>query len=49
MENRNQMLEKFGVFFKESNQTTDDASQNMIDLESMSDSQLLTMYKAFEL
>ncbi len=49
MISRNEILENFGLFFKESNQTIDDATINMIDLEAMDDNQLLTTYKAFQL
>jgi hypothetical protein len=49
MISRNEILENFGLFFKESNQTIDDATINMTDLEAMDDNQLLTIYKAFEL
>jgi hypothetical protein len=46
---RNEILENFGLFFKESNQTIDEATINMTDLEAMDDNQLLTTYKAFQL
>jgi len=49
MISRNEILENFGLFFKESNQTIDDATINMTDLEAMDDNQLLTTYKAFQL
>ena len=47
--NRNEMLERFGLFFKDPNQTIDEATINMTDLEAMDDNQLLTIYKAFDL
>ena len=46
---RNEMLEKFGLFFKDTNQTIDEATINMTDLEAMDENQLLTTYKAFDL
>ena len=47
--NRNEILERFGLFFKDTNQTIDEATINMTDLEAMDDNQLLTIYKAFDL
>lgn len=47
--NRNEILERFGLFFKDTNQTIDEATINMTDLEAMDDNQLLTTYKAFNL
>lgn len=36
MNEKNEILERFAAFFKASNQTTCEASQNMSDLEKMS-------------
>lgn len=47
--NRNEILERFGLFFKNTNQTIDEATINMTDLEAMDDNQLLITYKAFDL
>ena len=35
------------TFFKESDQTTEDATINMLDLERMNDKQLTRIYNAF--
>lgn len=47
MKTRNEILGQFGTFFKESNQTTEDATINMLDLERMNDKKLTRIYNAF--
>ena len=47
MKTRNEILDQFGTFFKESDQTTEDATINMLDLERMNDKQLNHIYNAF--
>ena len=45
--NKNDILEKFWQFFQSTDQTTNEASENMASLESMSLNRLIKLGRAF--
>lgn len=49
MNRKNEILENFAAFFIATNQTTEEASINMSDLESMSLKRLTKLHLAFNL